>query len=803
VDLGDRSYDITIEKGLVSRFGEFIKPFYKAGEVLAVITDENVYELHGSALLESFQNAGLGDFELIVLPAGETTKSFSYLEHIMDSFAEMGLSRKGLVVAFGGGVIGDLTGFASSIWMRGVDYVQIPTTLLSTVDSSVGGKTAIDIESGKNLVGSFYQPRAVLIDTALLKTLPTREYGSGMAEVIKYGVLYDRNLFEQLFEKLPPEDMGEVIYECCRMKAEIVKNDELDNGERIKLNLGHTFGHAIEAKYGFKKYNHGEAVAAGMMICAKFGEKIGLTKAGTYEHLRTLLHEYEIDFIEEYSGLVDAMGRDKKSSGDGVSLVLIREIGDVFVRHMSFAEINDVLIALELNDNGKNATDLDKTLDFQHATDLAKTIDSNVKSSTDIATMIPKIIDEFPHGVITPPPSKSISHRAVICSRLAGGGRIDNLGDSDDIIATNAAIAEILRIEVDDEGNFKIPDHKIIDCNESGSTIRFLLPIAAALGGSYEFIGRGRLLYRPQDAYRRIFEQQGLTFDHTEERIKIDGRLQAGTFALEGDVSSQFITGLLFALPLLDGDSEIVITTPLESAAYVDLTLDVLKAFGIEVQVNYDGDSNAANVIGYSVPGYQTYRPTDYSVEADFSQTAFFLVAAALGCDIELKGLNLDSKQGDKAAIDIIREMGGTIEQDCGGLLSVQGGEHMHGVTIDAREIPDIIPPLSVLCSFVDGESRIINASRLRIKECDRLSAMVSELSKIGIDIEEGDDYMIIRGQKSAPGGVTVDAHGDHRIAMAMSVAAYRCDAPISIRGWQSISKSYPTFYEDFSKVRR
>jgi 3-dehydroquinate synthase len=376
VELGERSYPIYIGEGLIadaSRAVGYAKErscvqgrdggalfgisdcsrWLDLSERVCVITDENVYSIYGESLEKSLENAEI-DYDIDVIHAGEGSKSKEHLSIIYDYFGEDGrLSRKGTVVAFGGGVVGDLAGFAAATWMRGVRFVQIPTTLLAQIDSSVGGKTAIDTARGKNLVGAFYQPSLVVIDTSLLRTLPEREYRAGMAEMIKYGAISSRELFDELdgdegigFWDFAQNDtfFGEIskyIYECCRIKSLIVAEDELDNGRRAILNFGHTFGHAIEAKYGFEKYNHGEAVAAGMRIAARIGEKLGVTEQGTAARIDSLLDKLGLPSEDATGDLIELIKNDKKAGSDGVDFVLLHKIGDAFVKRLSYEELKN------------------------------------------------------------------------------------------------------------------------------------------------------------------------------------------------------------------------------------------------------------------------------------------------------------------------------------------------------------------------------------------------------------------------------------------------------------------------------
>lgn len=408
-----------------------------------------------------------------------------------------------------------------------------------------------------------------------------------------------------------------------------------------------------------------------------------------------------------------------------------------------------------------------------------------------------KTIDKFPGGAVEIPPSKSVGHRALICAGLAalgGGGDslLSRMGDSQDIHATRRCL-EALGVAFAQEGDaVRVKGggelRQALDCGESGSTLRFMIPVAAVGGDRVTFTGRGRLLDRPLGVYATIFGERGLEFDRQDGGIAVRGPLPSGDYHLPGDVSSQFVSGLLLALPLLAGDSRIILDSPLESAAYVALTIRVMKDFG--VAVTQEGDS-------FSVPGGQRYSSGRYRVEGDWSQAAFFLAAGALGQPVSCLGLAEDSLQGDGAIVEILRRMGAEVLWRRGALRASSRG--LAAVDIDAREIPDLVPVLAVLCSLARGTSRITGAGRLRLKESDRLNAMTTELRKLGADIRQGPDWLAITGKEKLAGGA-VDAHGDHRVAMALAVAAIRCDGPVILNGWEHVNKSYPRFWEDFEK---
>jgi 3-dehydroquinate synthase len=355
VDLGERSYDIIIGEDLLSRAGEFLKPHLKAPRV-AIVTDENVHALHSATLA-----ASLSEYEthMIIRPAGESQKSFQGLEAVLEKLFRAGFDRNDTIVAFGGGVIGDLTGFAASIYKRGCQFIQIPTTLLSQVDSSVGGKTAINNQFGKNLIGAFYQPKLVLADTSVLKTLPERELKAGYAEVVKYGLLGDSDFFDWLDTNgadvlaLKTEAIAEAVAISCKTKARIVAADERERGERALLNLGHTFAHALEIEAGYSgDLLHGEAVSAGMEMAFEFSAAQGLCPAEDAAKVRAHFSKLGLTMIKDVAPLLkDAhkllahMDQDKKNEGGALTLILARAIGDAFVQKS--ASRKDVLTYLK------------------------------------------------------------------------------------------------------------------------------------------------------------------------------------------------------------------------------------------------------------------------------------------------------------------------------------------------------------------------------------------------------------------------------------------------------------------------
>ena len=332
VELGKNSYPILVQRGLLDRVGECLKQWYR-GAKIAVVTDTHVDPLYGERLEQSLKGAGY-ESKRIVVPAGETSKAFENLKGLYSAFLDFSLTRSDLVVALGGGVVGDLTGFAAATFLRGVPFVQVPTSLLAQIDSSVGGKVAVDLPEGKNLAGAFWQPRAVFIDPLLLQTLSDHYFFDGMAEVVKTACIKDEGLFEQLegcFDR--SQLMGcidEIVARCCTIKKSVVERDERDTGERMLLNFGHTLGHAIEACEHFEGLSHGEAVAAGMVMITQMSEAKGLTQPGTASRIEGLLHrfglptEYRKASLEQ---LLPFVAKDKKKARGSLTLVLLKGVG--------------------------------------------------------------------------------------------------------------------------------------------------------------------------------------------------------------------------------------------------------------------------------------------------------------------------------------------------------------------------------------------------------------------------------------------------------------------------------------------
>ena len=393
------------------------------------------------------------------------------------------------------------------------------------------------------------------------------------------------------------------------------------------------------------------------------------------------------------------------------------------------------------------------------------------------------------HGTVTPPSSKSLAHRLIILASLASGeSTITNFEPNEDLLATVRAMRALgAQIEID--GNalhiHGIDPHSAwtkelprIDCGESGTTLRFMIPLALVVAGGGVFTGSERLMQRPLEPYFKIFREQGIHYSLENNTLTVQGQLQPGKYCLSGDVSSQFFSGLLLALPLLEEPSVLVPKGRLESNSYITLTLYALSRFGVHIPATMSLPPQ------YHIPANTVYPAQKLSVEADWSQAAFWCAAAGIGNDVTVAGMNEESFQGDRVILEHAA------------LLSESGD-----VSIDISDCPDLAPPLAVWGALREGKLRLTNAARLRLKESNRLVTITGTLAALGADIHEDADSLTIRGKASLAGGVTVDCCNDHRIAMMLAIAATRCEKSVTLTGAQCVNKSYPMFWHDYASL--
>lgn len=410
--------------------------------------------------------------------------------------------------------------------------------------------------------------------------------------------------------------------------------------------------------------------------------------------------------------------------------------------------------------------------------------DDNIKSI--------KLVPSKLKGVVNAPSSKSLTHRAIICSALSDGeSEISNVTFSDDINATLKAVKVLgaeVRVQessiiikgISNKDNIKsddISDEIEIYSNESASTLRFLIPIALCFNNNVRFTAEKGLLKRPLSVYFDIFNKQGVSYKYDEDDLVVCGKLASDNFIVDGSISSQFISGLLFATPMLSGNSTITINGELQSKSYVDLTLDVLKSYGIKI-INNDYKT-------FDIEGNQKYKATNYIVEGDFSQTSIFEIANFLGNEITIQNVNGNSLQGDSVILDIVEQMKNNDKND--------------DLVVDGSNCPDIIPIMALGACFRNATTKFVNIERLKIKECDRLVATYETLKKLGADIKIiEDNVLLVNGNWNTnfDGGITLSSYNDHRIAMLITIAATRCDNEIKLENPMCVTKSYPNFFD-------
>ena len=392
-------------------------------------------------------------------------------------------------------------------------------------------------------------------------------------------------------------------------------------------------------------------------------------------------------------------------------------------------------------------------------------------------------------GTVTPPPSKSQAHRLIISAALAKGvSVIEGFSPCEDLYATLRAVKvlgaswKIVGSELHISGisSYKAAENELprIDCGDSASTLRFMIPVALAVAGGGVFNGSQRLMERPLQPYFDLFQEKGIRYSLDDNVLTVRGCLTGGEYRLRGDVSSQFFSGLLLALPLLDAPGVIIPSGRLESSAYVTLTLHALSEFGIQIP------ATCSLLPQYHIPEHSLYHPCRISVEKDWSQAAFWYAAAVLGNRVTVSGMTEASFQGDRMILDYAEEIR-------------NGGS----VRVDISGCPDLAPPLAIMGALMDGELELVNAARLRLKESDRLRTITHSLAALGASVSENEDSLTICGKPSLKGGVTVDCRNDHRIAMMLAIAACRCEKPVTLLGAQCVNKSYPHFWQDYAAL--
>ncbi|KAK6201506.1 pentafunctional arom polypeptide, shikimate 5-dehydrogenase [Scheffersomyces amazonensis] len=803
----------------------------KASSTYVIITDTNMgrtepfsklTQLFASKLKELRPESRLLQYQV---SPGENNKSRETKAAVEDYLLQQGCTRDTVILAVGGGVIGDMIGFVAATFMRGVRYVQVPTTLLSMVDSSVGGKTAIDTPLGKNFVGAFYQPEYVFADVSFLKTLPTRQFINGMAEVVKTAAIWNEEEFTRLENfskkflevvtaKVPDiesikHELVKTVLESIRVKAEVVSSDEKETGLRNLLNFGHTIGHAIEAVLTPEAL-HGECVSVGMIKEAELARYLGILSQVAVARLSKCLVAYGLpvtiddkEFLKKVGNkrhyvqldtLLKKMAIDKKNDGSKIRCVLLESIGRCY--QLKAHQISK-------QDLGFVLTDEVLVHPFK---------DQSLKSST----------------VIIPPGSKSISNRALILASLGKGTvRIKNLLHSDDTKHMLDAVTALggAKITTEDNGetivvegnggNF-IATNEQLYLGNAGTASRFLTSVATLVKPNKNSLddviltGNARMQQRPIGPLVDALRANGSQVQYLNNEgslplvIKAGSGLKGGRIELAATISSQYVSSILMCAPYAEEEVTLKLVggKPI-SVLYIDMTIAMMKSFGIEVKQSLTEEYT------YIIPKGTYQNPQEYVIESDASSATYPLAFAALtGTSCTVPNIGSSSLQGDaRFAVDVLKPMGCIVEQSATS-TTVTGPPlgHLKPLPhVDMEPMTDAFLTASVVAAVAyDGKNStaITGIANQRVKECDRIAAMVNELAKFGVKAHELPDGIEIQGVKleqlvnPSTEKRGIKSYDDHRVAMSFSLLAGLCNQPVLIQERSCTGKTWPGWWD-------
>ncbi|KAI8963047.1 Pentafunctional AroM protein [Daldinia sp. FL1419] len=786
-----------------------------------LITDTNLHDRYVPPFVDIFNKAvdarGLQSRLLTyTIPPGETSKSRETKAEIEDWMLSEKCTRDTVIIALGGGVIGDMIGYVAATFMRGVRFVQVPTTLLSMVDSSIGGKTAIDTPMGKNLIGSFWQPQRIYIDLAFLETLPVREFINGMAEVIKTAAIWDETEFTALEENAAlilstirsktadPSDrllpiraiLKRIVLASARVKAEVVSKDEKEGGLRNLLNFGHSIGHAIEAILT-PQLLHGEAVAIGMVKEAELARYLGVLRPGAVARLAKCIASYDLPtsindkrVVKLTAGkkcpvdvLLEKMAVDKKNEGKNKKIVLLSAVGQT---HEPKASVVD---------------------------------DSAIRVVLSPAIRVKPGVPEGLNVQVTPPGSKSISNRALVLAALGQGTcRVKNLLHSDDTEYMLSAIAKLNGasyswedagevLVVTGQGGQLQASEEPLYLGNAGTASRFLTTVVALCAPSSAtstvLTGNARMKVRPIGPLVDALRSNGINIKYLEQQnslpVQVDaaGGLDGGVIELAATISSQYVSSLLMCAPYAKKPVTLRLVggKPI-SQLYIDMTIAMMEAFGVTVTKSADEPHT------YHIPQGVYKNPEEYVVESDASSATYPLAVAAItGTTCTIPNIGASSLQGDaRFATDVLRPMGCTVEQTATSTTVTgpsPGG--LKGIEVDMEPMTDAFLTASVLAAVASGETRITGIANQRVKECNRIAAMREQLAKFGVHCSELDDGIVIAGKKlteiSGP-SEGIYCYDDHRVAMSFSVISLVAPEPVLILERECTGKTWPGWWD-------
>eukprot|EP00051_Salpingoeca_urceolata_P000261 m.33341 g.33341 ORF g.33341 m.33341 type:complete len:1512 (-) comp10359_c0_seq2:178-4713(-) len=760
-----------------------------------VITDSNVHALYGDTLVSSLTaklRTASSNAKVIVkaISPGEQSKSRPIKETLEDWMLASGCDRQSCIVALGGGVVGDLAGFVAATFMRGIKFVQVPTSLLAMVDSSIGGKTGLDTPAGKNLVGSFHRPVRVYLDPALLKTLPIRELRNGMAEIIKAGAIWSAELFETLeanaekIQELDLDVLEKVILASAQIKCTVVNEDERESGLRAILNFGHSVGHGIEALLQ-PDWLHGECVAVGMVKETEIARGLGDIAPDALNRLLACLAAYKLP-VKIPSGVAvdDIMAKmavDKKNCGGVKRIVLLERIGAC--------------------SRGACAVE-DRT----------------------IRRALSNCVEVKPSGPATAtirvPGSKSISNRVLLMAALGKGTcRIKGLLHSDDtkvmIDALRSLGAPSLTFEENGKvlvvqgagGKLTAAKNSELYLSNAGTASRFLTTACTVAEGEFSIVtGNKRMQERPIKDLVNALRANGCAIDYLKSDgcppLRVSGGgLPGGDISLSASISSQFVSSILISAPYAKTPVHLTLVGQVVSGPYISMTIALMRQFGVDVQQQADGS--------YIIPNTDYTNPPVFEVESDASSASYPLgIAAITGGSVEVESVGTESLQGDAKFCEVMRAMGCEVVQTATS-TRVTGPPRgqLKAVEVDMSDVTDTFMTAAVVMAATPKgtKSTITNIANQRVKECDRIAAMATELAKCGVFAEELPDGLIVHGSGLEPPAPLADGAGifcykDHRIAMSFGVLG--CLWPgVRILDKDCTDKTYPAFWDDLENV--
>ncbi|EON97007.1 putative pentafunctional arom polypeptide protein [Phaeoacremonium minimum UCRPA7] len=821
--------DIVVDHGLWLDFVTHDLLSNIASSTYVLITDTNLFPLYVPAFQDVFTKAVSSSATssakprllTYAIPPGEGSKGRETKAEIEDWMLAQQCTRDTVIIALGGGVIGDMIGYVAATFMRGVRFVQVPTTLLAMVDSSIGGKTAIDTPMGKNLIGAFWQPLRVYIDLTFLETLPVREFINGMAEVVKTAAIWDEVEFTALEQNAPAilaavrskstesssrlapirDILKRIVLGSARVKAEVVSSDEREGGLRNLLNFGHSIGHAYEAILT-PQVLHGEAVAIGMVKEAELARYLGVLRPSAVARLVKCIAAYDLPTSVEdkrvvkltagkhcpVDVLLQKMAVDKKNDGKKKKIVLLSAIGKTFEPKASVVEDRAIRVVLS----------------------------PSVRA-----------IPGVPHGLevsVTPPGSKSVSNRALVLAALGQGAcRIKNLLRSDDVEYMLSAIAHLkgATYSWEDAGEILVVKGKggqlqaskePLYLGNAGTASRFLTTVVALCSPSdvtsTVLTGNARMKVRPIGPLVDALRTNGVAVKYLGNEhslpVQVDaaGGFAGGVIELAATVSSQYVSSLLMAAPYAKNPVTLRLVggKPI-SQPYIDMTIAMMKSFGIEVQPS----KTEANT--YHIPTGVYVNPPEYEIESDASSATYPLAVAAItGTTCTVPNIGSKSLQGDaRFAVEVLRPMGATVVQtDYSTTVTgpkpgtLKALEH-----VDMEPMTDAFLTASVLAAVAKGTTRITGIANQRVKECNRILAMKDQLAKFGVACTELPDGIEVTGRpytELREPSEGIFCYDDHRVAMSFSVLSVISPHPVLILERECVGKTWPGWWDVLSQ---